>query len=73
MHMILVIYDIKRPNRNVQAYERYMGYLQALKDIVEHEAEKQNKEQQQDDDEQYDTFPKMKLVTERTRIEYEHA
>ena len=42
-----------------------MGYKETLKDTMETEAEEEAKEQQQDDDyEQYDIVPKMKLVYE---------
>ena len=42
-----------------------MGYEETLKDTMETEAEEEAKEQQQDDDyEQYDIVPKMKLVYE---------
>ena len=42
-----------------------MGYEETLKDTMETEPEEEAKEQQQDDDyEQYDIVPKMKLVYE---------
>ena len=42
-----------------------MGYEETLKDTMETEAEEEAKEQQQDDDyEQYDIVPNMKLVHE---------
>ena len=45
-----------------------MGYEETLKDTMETEAEEEAKEQQQDDDyEQYDIVPKMKLVYEGIR------
>ena len=41
------------------------GYRQTLKDTVENEPEnKEAKKQQQDDDEQYNTAPMIKLVCE---------
>ena len=59
---VKIIRDIA--NLFYQKAKKKLGYGQALKDITENEAEDKTKEQQQDD-EQFDTVPKVKFISKR--------